>query len=133
MKRAYVLLFTVGVFLCTLAATANAEALKVTVPFDFVVDGNTLPAATYTIREALPNSNTALDFQRDGGQILTQATVTDPEITGTKLVFHKVGDQYFLSDVVAPSGTMHFAVSRKEQQLEADADQPAITVVSANQ
>jgi hypothetical protein len=130
MKRRYVLLFTVGVFLCTLA-TANAEELRVTVPFDFVVDGNTLPAATYTIREPLPNSNTALDFQRDGGQILTQATVTDPEITGTKLVFHKVGDQYFLSDVVAPSGTRHFAASRKE--LEAEADQPSVTVVSANQ
>jgi hypothetical protein len=132
MKKGYVLLFSVAVFLCTLPA-ANAEALKVTVPFDFVVDGNTLPAATYTIREALPNSSSALDFQRDGGQIVTQASSVESDATGSKLVFHRVGDQYFLSDVVAPNGTMHFATSRKEQQLEAESSQPSVTVVTAQQ
>lgn len=116
MRKSLTLLFTVGMVLCALAP-ANAEELKVTVPFDFVVGGKALPAATYTIREALSNDNTGLAFLAEGAAALARASAIDSSVTGTKLVFHRIGDQYFLSDVVSPKGKLHFVASRQEKQL----------------
>ncbi|PYY02637.1 MAG: hypothetical protein DMG64_10930 [Acidobacteria bacterium] len=132
MKKLVALFFIAGVTLCT-AATANAQALKVAVPFDFVVGGNTLPAATYTIRESLPNDNRGLAFIGDHRGILTRATEIDDTVTGTKLVFRHIGDQYFLSDVVTLRGKLHFASSRKQTQRAQGAEGPSVTIIAANQ
>jgi len=132
MKNFVALLFLAGVTLCT-AATANAQALKVTVPFDFVVDGKTLPAATFTIRDTLPNDTTDLAFIGDHRGLLFRATEIDDTVTGTKLVFHHIGDEYFLSDVVTPRGKLHFPASRKATQRAQGADTPSVTIVAANQ
>src|SRR5579872_1928071 len=107
MKKGFALLFTIAVVVCTLA-TANAEELRVAVPFDFVVNGKTLPAATYTVREVLPNNKSAVAFLGKDTGALTLVTEIDTSVTGAKLVFHRVGDQYFLSDVVTLDGTLHF-------------------------
>ena len=131
MKKCFALLFTMGVVLCTLA-TANAEELKVTVPFDFVVNGKTLPAATYVIRESLPYNNRALAVLGEGTGVLAIATDMNTGIRGTKLVFHRIGDQYFLSDVVNLSGTLHFAVSAREAQLARSTNQAPLTTSVGN-
>lgn len=129
MRKCFALLFTVGIVLSTLA-TANAEELKVTVPFDFVVNGKTLPAATYTIRESLPNNKAALAFLGQGTGAVALAIELDTSAKGTKLVFHRLGDQYFLSDVVGLDGTLHFAVSHAEAQSARNLNQmPVVTTV----
>jgi hypothetical protein len=48
MKKAFILLCTMGAMLCTMA-TANASDLRVGVPFECVVNGTTMLAATYII------------------------------------------------------------------------------------
>jgi len=131
MKKLIALLFFVGVTLCT-AATANAQALKVNVPFDFVVNGKTLPASTYTISESLPNDNTGLAFIGDGGGLMARASEIDSTVTGTKLVFHRVDGEYFLSDVVTLRGKLHFPASRKETKRAQNADQQTVTLLAAN-
>ena len=131
MKKNLALLFTVGIVFCALA-TANAEDLNVTVPFDFVVNGKTLPAATYTIREVLPYSKSSIAFLGEGTAASATASDMDTTITGTKLVFHRVGEQYFLSDVVNQDGKLHFAVSRKESQLARSTNQAAVTTSVGN-
>lgn len=132
MKKLVALLFIAGVTLCT-AATANAQALKVAVPFDFVVNGKTLPAATYTIRETLPNDSTTLAFLGDHRGVLTRAIDIDDTVTGSKLVFHHIGDQYFLSDVVTPNGKLHYASSRKQTQRAQNVEASPVTIVAAIQ
>jgi hypothetical protein len=131
MRKLTALLFFVGVTLCT-AVTANAQALKVNVPFDFVVAGKTLPASTYTIRESLPNDNTGLAFIGDGQGLLARATEMDSSVSGTKLVFHRIGSEYFLSDVVTLRGKLHFAPSRKETQRAQAEDQEIVTIAAGN-
>lgn len=127
MKKLVALLFVLGVTLCT-AAKANAEALTVTVPFDFVVGGKTLPAATYSVRDSLPNDDRSLVFLGSGHAGVARAADFDSTITGTKLVFHRIGDEYFLRDVVTPTGTLHFAASRQEKQRARE----AVAVVVGN-
>jgi hypothetical protein len=131
MKKMFALLFAMGVTLCT-AATANAQALKVDVPFDFVIDGKILPAATYTVLQSLPNDKRGLAFMGEDHGILTLASEFDTQVTGTKLVFSRIGDEYFLKDVVTPEGRLHFAASRKQTQLARAAEQQSLTVVESN-
>ena len=131
MKKAFTLLCTMGAMLCTVA-TANAADLKVAVPFEFVVNGTTMPAGTYLIREPLPYDDRNLAFVGQGTGAVAIASELDTEHTGDKVVFHRVGDQYFLSDVVAQDGTRHFAVSRKEAQLARSVQQLPVAISIGN-
>lgn len=129
MRKLVTLLFIVGGTLGT-AVTANAQALKVTVPFDFVVNGKTLPAATYIVRESLLNDNTGLAFIGDGHGAIARATEIDGNVTGTKLVFRRISDEYFLTDVVTLHGKLHFAPSHKEAPRAQAVDQQIVTIAA---
>ena len=131
MKKRFAVFCMLGIVFGTFAK-ANAEELKVNVPFDFVVNGKLLPAATYTIREALPNDMSGLAFLSQGTGALAVASEIDTNVTGSKLVFHRIGDQYFLSDVVSPTGKLHFAASKRETRLERSADQQAVAINAGN-
>src|SRR5437899_10087663 len=131
MRKCCAVLCTMGVVLLTLA-TANAEELRVTVPFDFLVNGKTLPAATYTVTQSLPNDKAALAFLGEGTGALALAREMDTTATGNKLVFHRVGDQYFLSDVVTLGGTLHFTVSKREAQLARTMNEPPVLSTVGN-
>lgn len=114
-------------------AKASAEELRVTVPFEFEVNGKTLPAATYVIRGSLPNNKSALAFVGPGTGALAVANQVDTGVTGSKLVFHKVGGEYFLSDVVGLEGTLHFAPTKAEKKLVAEAaNQQSVTTIPGN-
>ncbi|HVH88253.1 MAG TPA: hypothetical protein VM912_16145 [Terriglobales bacterium] len=131
MKKLFVLLFIAGVALC--ATTANAQTLlRVTIPFDFVVRGEVIPASTYMIRSSLQNDGMGLVFEGDGPVILARATASDYTVTGAKLVFRKIGDEYFLSDVVSPAGTLHFARSHREVERLRAGNQQSLTTLAAD-
>ena len=130
MRKYGVVLFTLGMML-SMFATADAADLKVAVPFDFVVSGKTLPAATYRVRESQPNNRSVVTFE---GQNTTFALATDVDttVTGAKLVFHRVGNQYFLSDIVGLDGNAHFAVSRAEAKLARQMNEQHVDVSLGN-
>jgi hypothetical protein len=86
-----------------------------------------LPAATYTIRESLPNDKSGVAFLSRGTGALAIATEYDTNVTGSKLVFHRIGGQYFLSDVVTPTGKLHFSPSRSEREARSANQQTVVT------
>lgn len=131
MKKLFALLFTVGVTFF-MAAAANAQELNVTVPFDFVVSGKTLPSASYSVTRPLPNDSTGLAFLGDRNGVMTRASEIDDTITGSKLIFHKIGDEYFLSDVVTSRGKLHFPASSRESKLAQTASAQSVTIVAGN-
>lgn len=130
-KKLFALLFTVGVTFC-IAATASAQELNVTVPFDFVVAGKTLPSATYAIEKPLVNDSTGLLFLGNRRGVIARASEIDDTATGNKLVFHKIGDEYFLSDVVTQRGTLHFPASSREKTLAQNTDLQSVTIAAGN-
>lgn len=130
MRKMFALLFFAGVTLC-MTSKANAQSLRVSVPFDFVVSGKTLPAATYTIRESLPNDSTGLAFIGDHNGILARATEIDGYNTGAKLVFVKVDGEYLLRDVVTLHGTLRFKTSSKGSQRAQAGDEQIVTIAAA--
>jgi len=131
MRKYLALYLAIGVILGS-AAKANAEELRVNVPFDFVVNGKTLPAATYLIRNVLPSNKSGLVFLGKGTGALAVANEMDTRVTGSKVVFHRVGDEYFLSAVVSSDGTLHFNPSKAEGKLTRSANQQSVTINSGN-
>ena len=130
MKKMFSLLFIAGT-VCV-ASVANAQTvLKATVPFDFVVGNNTLPAADYNIQKLLNNDTTAIAFVRDGAFLQSRASSIDSTVNGAHLDFLKIGNQYYLTDVVMPTGSLHFPISRKREKLAANSGQTSSATVAA--
>lgn len=108
-KHGYVRLL-VGVLLIGLAAvSADAQSMKVNIPFDFSVGNTALPAGTYSVQQAIPHANAnVLVLRRTDGsaQALSMGTrlETITAVKGPQLVFHKYGNRYFLSQVWLKGG-----------------------------
>ena len=81
--------------------TARSPMFEVTVPFEFVAGGMTLPAGQYTVSHMM-NSNWVRLSRSDGHAIATVQVLESAAPRGksdTKLVFNRNADTYFLSQV----------------------------------
>lgn len=105
-------------------STAHAqEQLTVTVPFSFVLNSSTLPAGTYSIRQTFFNQQKSLFLRGETGSASVLATTFDDSIRGDKLVFHRYGSRYFLTDVAMPAGNLHFTPLRSQIRKETTGDE----------
>jgi hypothetical protein len=109
---AFVLLFLSG-----LGATARAQAgansvegtVVVTVPFEFVAGGKTLPAGKYTITNVSSHSDRTLRiYSVSGGSstlLVAGAFDSNGAFNDARLGFERVDGTYILGRVTTPSGT----------------------------
>ena len=123
MKRnliAVLSLVAMSLLLTATGAYAQSYA-KANVPFDFKVGSAQLPAGPYDITVTSASSGTILirNDQTSAGALSTARSET-PRDTHAKLVFHKVGSQYFLAEIWRGSDTVGMIVptSRQEKELE---------------
>jgi hypothetical protein len=83
------------------AVSARAETLEVTVPFQFVVQGHTLPAGQYRVTSG--SGLVQIRGERGNDAALTVLTVPtishDPAGTGPSLVFSEVEHQHRLDGI----------------------------------
>lgn len=110
----------------TFITVDNASAqnqVKVNVPFSFTVGTSTMPAGSYTIKSDFGSRD--LVYLTNWGANTKSMALGIPEQgnpgeTG-KLVFHRVGDQYFLSEIRCESASMniHFPVTKAEKRVRA--------------
>jgi hypothetical protein len=100
-----ILVMTSLLMLCSLAATQVARAqdpLSVNIPFAFVAGETNLPAGEYRVQKMDRNSAVLLircDDPRTAIMVVTNATRSGKQQEQSKLVFHKYGEHYFLSQV----------------------------------
>jgi hypothetical protein len=105
-------------FLLGLGVTAKAESgsrIVVTLPFEFVVSGKTLPAGTYT-------ASRLSDYSFGGLRLTSRANGTSVfvlpnEVEGApadkpKLTFRQIGERNFLSAVQTEDEIYNIPVSR---------------------
>ena len=121
-KQALRLFFGVSlsVLLAVVPAGANSGLkVRATIPFDFTVGEETLPAGTYTV-EAI-NSHGLLAIRNEdytrGILILTGAKEAKNEPEPAKLTFRKYGDLCFLGEVWGYDAGQEVFKSRKERQV----------------
>jgi hypothetical protein len=115
----------------------SRKVLKAQVPFEFIVNGKTMPAGECSI-EAQGGGLTYL-LVSSGGQamyavpISTQSSGVSAE---AKLVFHRYGDRYFLSSISQQGSNRGFALpaGKAEKELQAkNASKSDVTLVAAMQ
>ena len=100
----------VGCFLTLLVVvSAHAQdpgaAIRVSIPFDFIVEGKTLPAGQYEVRR-INDEPTGLLIQnvyhrRDEALFQTEPRDERRTPNHSLLVSHRYNDDYFLSEVVS--------------------------------
>jgi hypothetical protein len=128
MKRILAIALVLASTLVT-AGTSSAQdyRLKATVPFNFTVGERTLPAGTYMIGSA-PTSPEILTLMNWQGGVNILA-VGQPDSYNPKranvLVFHKYGDQYFLSEIRSEGASMNidFAVTKAEKRARTQVEE----------
>jgi hypothetical protein len=103
MKRISALALLIVASLSTASlAVAQDRILKAHIPFDFTVGDTWMPAGEYTISSPL---NLMIQFRSaDGHSATTVAAARSyhESNSGSKLVFSKYGDRYFLNRVLCP-------------------------------
>lgn len=102
MKKHLLTIALASLLLMAAAASAQNIHLRATVPFDFVVHGTSLPAGQYEIHSFGPNEKIlAIRGVNSTVGILVlsdQSETTSPAVS-SKLVFHRSGAQYVLTQL----------------------------------
>ena len=112
-------LFVAATFITVGNASAQNQ-VKVNVPFSFTVGNSTMPAGSYTIKSDF-GSRDLIYLTNWGANTKSMAFAVpeqgNPKDTN-KLVFHRVGDQYFLSEIRCEDASMnvHFPVTKAEKR-----------------
>jgi hypothetical protein len=106
--------------LLALATSMHAQDfVRVSVPFDFSVGGQSLPTSTYEISRVYTLNPEILLVRNlnDQSQAKLVVAKTD-EIAGQpKLVFHRYGEKYFLVGIVTQDVSYDLPPSKAEQRL----------------
>ena len=123
MKSLRITLAVAGLFLA--GPLFAQQGVQATVPFGFYVgDSQLMPSGTYRITPCNIN-NTAVVVRNCNEGVaafhLTQPTDAKNKDNG-KLVFHKYGDMYFLSEVQGPGLTTNLVlpVAKNEKKVQED-------------
>ena len=115
--------------IAALSASAKAQSLgnriKANIPFDFTVAGRKFGAGEYSIVRANPTAGDQVlrvSSADDSSRVLPATipvTTLDAKDKST-LVFHRIGDEYFLAQVWLAGATTGraFIKSSRERQLE---------------
>ena len=134
MKAQLIRMSVFAVLTAAAVCAQNSRVMKVNIPFDFVVESQTLPAGQYTVEQRFAS---ALTLMSAGGQvqnIITQAVESIDAQTLGKLVFHRYGNEYFLSEAWMSGGHqgLQLRTTSHERELTAGrAIQTGTTVVAA--
>jgi hypothetical protein len=126
MKKVLMIVLTLSLFAIGRATHARAQVVDTIVadvPFGFIVRDNTLPAGSYTIRRLDSQPGVMEIRDADGERVLvflTGSAQAAKEPKQTELIFDRVGDQYFLSEIFEGGNSTGAEVrkSRAERSLE---------------
>lgn len=137
MKTLRSTLFTLTVLLLATAAQAQQTNVRADIPFNFYAGDRIYPAGEYSLM-SIPSNNAVV---RIGGvdetptQSLLSNTCTN--VAGakqTKLVFRRVGENYFLYQVWVAGNLdgREFFKTRAETLLAQNQEKPELVIVAAN-
>lgn len=132
MRRIFTAIVATALLALTISTTASAQlpgtAMRAYIPFDFIVNGKTLPAGNYEVRriteapEGLIIRN--LNNKHDHSVFETETVDQNRLPRHDEIVFDRYGDTYFLAEVL--SGGMEegrrLAPSHAEKQMRRESE-----------
>ena len=124
----------VAVLAAASAFAQSSTSLKVNVPFDFIVGNQTLHAGQYTVdRGTAPGAVILKSAQGKGAAIaMGQALESITSRNNGRLVFHRYGAAYFLSEVWgAGNHGRKLPTSSREREMAAKVSPPQNAILAA--
>jgi hypothetical protein len=137
MKNLRPFLFALTALFMATAAHAQQTNVKATVPFDFVVGNRAYPAGEYSVKTIGDGEKILRIDNTQSGKVEMVRSNTCAQLAPsdtTKLVFHRVGDSYFLYQIWSEGNTQgrEFPMSRTELQISQNREKPELVIVAAN-
>ncbi|MGH9933368.1 MAG: hypothetical protein ACREA9_29640 [Pyrinomonadaceae bacterium] len=125
LKGLTMVMLTVVLALVSAVASANAQSsnrVVASIPFEFVVGGQTMPAGEYVATASTQNGALRiLSADAKSSAIrLTNSIEPQRNKTNARLVFHRYGERYFLAEVWSGSDSAgcQLLKSRQERATE---------------
>ena len=119
MKHITVLAFLTAALISMASARAHAQASAFTVPFDFSVGNQVLPAGSYQVSYYPTKSAIQIRSQDERFHALNAIHTADPSTSDNVVVFTKYGNQYFLHEVLCGAVSMHVALPTSKLEKRA--------------
>jgi hypothetical protein len=136
MKSLRSILFVLAAILIVPAVRAQQNGVKADIPFDFVVGDRAYPAGEYILRAALNDSGVIrIENVQEVSAAFASSHACSKALpsTETKLVFHRMGGNYFLYQVwtAGNSAGREFPKGRIEVQMAQNHETPEVVIVAA--
>ena len=125
-------LFIAASFITAGKAIAQDYAVQATIPFNFTVNGRSLPAGNYTLGSDI-TSPTILKIrertQHANAMVMAMPSPTEKR-KANELVFHKYGNHYFLSEIRSEQSAINVTLvtSKQEKLVRAETEQAGVRV-----
>jgi hypothetical protein len=130
MKKQLVSLVGLGLLLATALASAQTVNLKAQIPFNFVVAGRELPSGEYTLRSLEGNSAISMrGADQKPTLFLANRCASVAPSAKTKLVFHRYGAEYFLSQIWMEGNKAGSELPKSAREIEAAENNTVQSVV----
>ena len=111
-----------GAAAAVVATGQSSRGLRAQVPFDFVVANKTLRAGEYQVRSLNDDGNLIVIGNQDGDRAVQQSNSAERrgKQLHAKLVFHRYGSTYFLSQIWMAGETTgrEMVKTRQERAME---------------
>ena len=119
MKRIIAIAFVAASLITGLSSASAQTRVKADIPFDFRVGSTLLPAGSYYINATEPG--VVWISNKDGKEhaVTIVLASSGSEDLGSKLVFNRYGNQYFLRETLKADGKecMLFPQSKQEKRV----------------
>jgi hypothetical protein len=116
--RKYIRILIALIGVTGLGITAKGQAVDqivLTVPFEFVVSGKTLPAGTYRVNRLWSDKLEVLvitSYENNVSAIFLPTEVESASANKPQVTFEKAGDEHFLSKIETADNVFTIPVSR---------------------
>ncbi len=128
MKRTFATALLTAASLMAPAGAFAQSRQQATIPFDFTVGQRLLPAGTYVIKYVGPGMILVRGWK--GKELVSAMTPITPADDVRKnpdqLIFHKYGDQYFLSEIRGELGETSGKLSTSKLEQRFQREQAAV-------
>jgi hypothetical protein len=114
-------LFIAATFITAGKAIAQDYAVQATIPFNFTVNGSQLPAGNYTLGSDITNPLILKisDRTQHVHVMVLAMPSADEKRKANQLVFHKYGNQYFLSEIRSQESAINLQLATSKQEKKA--------------
>ncbi len=106
MKKLFTIIATISLLALAGVGTARAQVINAVVaniPFDFTVGNKTMPSGQYTVKPVDSSPGSLMTISYKEGKVLEVFGIENAQAKGephqAELIFHHVGDRYFLSEI----------------------------------